>query len=193
MNTEQSTERGNEIVGSAHFSMGRAIFSIMGPCIVSLYCIMAGFITLSRGEPLWSVLLFVVGVLVLRPLPDLILSDRIIFYGNRVTKIWHILRPRTIYFSRAKVWRNQFRGDTLMWVIRKTGPNGERLFMQKPIIYRPSFFLSEESEEILSLLVDLADDEIEGGGYSRKDGLVAGIVCLLTLLCVALIIYFSRK
>jgi hypothetical protein len=193
MNTKQSRGRGNEIIGSAHFSMGRAIFRIIRGSIVFLLCIMAGFVTLSMEEPLWSILVFVVGLLMLRSLLDLVLSDRIIFYGDKVTKIWHIFGPRTIYFSRAKIWRVQSRVDPLMWVIRETGPNGERLFMKKPIIYDPPFFPSEASEEILSLLIDLAGDEIEGGRYTMKDHLIAGLIPFAILLCTLLLIYFCSK
>jgi hypothetical protein len=56
MNAEHGKERGNEIVGSAHFSMGRAVFRIMGSSIVILYLVMVSFVTLSRGEPLGSVI-----------------------------------------------------------------------------------------------------------------------------------------
>ncbi len=156
-------------------------------------CVMTGFIALFKGEALVGVLMFV-GVLLMFPgLLDLVLSDRIIFYGNRVTKIWHILKPRTIYFSRAKVWRKKLSSDPLEWEIRETGPNGESLFMQRLIFYDPRFFPSEASEEIHSLLIDLADDEIEGRQYSKKADLIAVIVTLTIVLCVVLLIYFSRQ
>ncbi len=192
MNTEQSKERGNEIIGSAYFSIGRALFRMIRVSVVFSLCVMTGFITLSAGEPLLSVLMFVGCLLMFPGLLDLLLSDRIIFYGNRVTKIWHILRPRTIYFSRAKVGRDKSR-DPLEWEIRETGPNGEYLFIQKLIFYNPRFFPSEASQEIQSLLTDLADDEIEGRRYSKKADLIAVIVTLTILLCVVLFLHFFHK
>ncbi|MGB6066460.1 MAG: hypothetical protein WBG50_16785, partial [Desulfomonilaceae bacterium] len=133
MNTEQSKDRDNEIIGFAHFSVGRAIFRIIGGSIAISLCVAAGLIRLSNGEPLLGGVLFVAGLLMLRNFLDLALSDRIIFYGNRVTKIWHILGQSTIYFSRARVVRVKFSRRPLEWVIRETGPNGERLSMQRPI------------------------------------------------------------
>ncbi|MBI4964364.1 MAG: hypothetical protein HY913_13890 [Desulfomonile tiedjei] len=193
MNTEPSKGRGNAIIGGAHFSMGRAIFGIVRGSVVLSLCFMSGFVMLSMGEPLLSVLMFVLSLLMLRSLLDLILSDRIIFYGNRVTKIWHILGSRTIYFSRAKVWRQQSTVAPPIWLIRETAPNDQRRFIKKQIEYDPRFFPSEAAEEILSRLVELAGGEVERTPYSRKDWLIAGTACFTMFLFWLLTLYLCGK
>ena len=195
MNTEQIKDRGSEIIGSAHFSVGRAIVHIIGGCIAFLLCVIAGFGALFMGEMLVSAFLFLIVPLMFPGLLDLLLSDRIIFYGNRVTKIWHILKPKTIYFSSAKVKRNKMSTDPAKWEITENGPSDWvwGWYMQRQILYEPRFFFSEASQEIHSLLTELAGDEIESGRYTRKDRVIATVIPFAILLCVLLFIYFCNS
>jgi hypothetical protein len=195
MNTAQSKERGKEIVGTANFSGGRAFFRIIRGCIYFSLFVMTGIGALFAGEMLVSAFLFS-GVLLIFPgLLDLLLSDRIIFYGNRVTKIWHILEPKTIYFSNAKVWRDKMSTAPAEWEITENGP-GDWVWpwqMQRQILYEPRYFPSEASQEIESLLTDLAGDEISGRPYSKKAGLMAVIATVAIVSCLVLLMYFFRR
>jgi hypothetical protein len=160
MNTEQRKGRRDEIIGSAHFSIEKAIYRIMGYLILLLVCVIASYNTFLKGNYLGVFLLFIMCLIALQFLLDNLFSDRIVFYRDRVTKIWHALGSRTIYFSSARVIRNQYRTDE--WVIRETRLNGKTLFLQIPISYEPSLFHSAESEGIVSILTDLA-------GHKTKD------------------------
>jgi hypothetical protein len=100
---------------------------------------------------------FAIGLLLLLFVLEQIFSARIIFYGDRVTKVWHIFGSRTIYYSNAKATGH---GAGTYW-IRETGLDRQYVFTQIPIVCRPYLCSSDVSKEVRAILARLTETKSE--------------------------------
>ena len=87
---------------------------------------------------------------------DSLLTKLIIFYQDRVVKIWNFLGQETIYYSKAKVsgaprnWQIQ----RLNWYqITETKHNGRSLLFQIPIIYG-AYFVPPDAAKKIDWIID---------------------------------------
>jgi hypothetical protein len=96
---------------------------------------------------------------------DVIFTDRIVFYQDRVVKIWNFLGQKTIYYSKAKVTgapRNWQIQRSKWYQITETGDNGRRIWLQIPILYCAQFVPPDTAKRI-----DLIIDHLTGKNENR--------------------------
>jgi hypothetical protein len=154
-NTGQNSGPEPNIIGYAHYSIREALFQIVKWSILFSMFTMLVHHCVQEGKYLEMVVMIMADLMAFLAVVDYTFSDRIIFYRDRVTKIWWGLGSKTIYYFDAKVSKNS---KGLEWCqIREKGPNGKPFLFQIPIRYYPDLFHSQESEKILSILADLAD------------------------------------
>lgn len=102
-----------------------------------------------------AVVWWIIGLGAFLLLLEMLLSDRIIFYRDKVTKVWHFFGSRTIPYSNARVILAYIR--TNMWTISEGRPPGQYLALQIPIVCRPRHLSPPEaSQAVKSILKDLA-------------------------------------
>lgn len=155
MHTGQNSGPEPDIIGHAHYSTKEASFQIIKWFILFSMFTMLVHHCVLKGKYLEMLVMIMADITAFLAVVDYTFSDRIIFYRDRVTKIWWGLGSKTIYYIDAKVSKN-LKGPE-WWMIREKGPNGKPVFFQIPIRYYPDLFHSQESEKILSTLADLAD------------------------------------
>lgn len=119
-----------------------------------------------KGHLLESALLLAGLVMILLFL-DTLFSERLIFYSDRVTKVWRGFGSRTIYYLNAEV------GDTYhgMVSIRESDANGRRSWPQIPIFIQDSLFSFKVREELNVIINYMTGGLRWGKGVIKKSTL----------------------
>lgn len=157
MDIEQRKGRGDEIICSARYSLGRVSLWIIGHFLVVYLCFGLAHDSFLKENHIGAFVMFAIGLLLLLFVLEQIFSERIIFYGDRVTKVWHVFGSRTIYYSNAKATGP---GKGTYW-IRETGLNRQYAFTKIPIVCRPYLCSSDVSKEVRAILDRLTDSRIK--------------------------------
>jgi hypothetical protein len=170
------------------FLYERASFQITCYLLLLCYSACGCYKTFVKGSYIGVFLTFVLGVIALQFLLDYLFSDRIIFYRDRVTKIWHALGSRTIYYSTAKIFRYT---ESLAydWVIREKGPYGEYISMQLPIVYSRQLYHSDASEEIASILNDRTEEKTKDFWANKSESQCVIIFALFFAVLIGALLF----
>jgi hypothetical protein len=194
VNTEQNKRLGDEIICCAYFCRGRALIPILVTLLLLVYFVYGSHETFLKGDYLGMLIFFVTDLMAVLFLLDYLLSDKIIFYRNRVTKIWHAFGSRTIYYSSAKAHRNP-ESMTESWTISETRLNGKVLFPQIPICFQRRLYSADALEEILSILSDLAGDKTKDfwADKSERQAMIIFGLIFVVLFGVPLVLFFFRN
>jgi hypothetical protein len=189
MKTEERKGQGQEIIGCAYFSVEKAILPILVVLLLLAYFVYGSYETFLKRNYTGVLIFFIADLATILFLVDYLLSDRIIFYRNRVTKTWRVLGSRTIYYSNAKVFRNEYSTHTDTWIIGETEPAGKPLFLRLPICYGHRLYLSDKSEEILSILTDLTDKKTEDFWANKSERRALIIFGLFSSILVGFLVF----
>lgn len=110
---------------------------------------------------------------------DQIFTDQIIFYQDKVVKIWHFLGQRTIYYSSAKVTGGNSKvvQRPKWYQITETKDNGRRLWFQIPILYGAQFVPSDTAEEVDVIVDYLTGNDKNRSRSFKKSFLPLDVVC----------------
>lgn len=90
---------------------------------------------------------------------DILLVKKIVFYGDRVEKVWHLLGRRIIPYSKTEVRgpSDSFRWLQKAYAIRAVGSDGKRHLMQIPIFYNARFVDPAVAMQIDAIMAYMAD------------------------------------
>lgn len=151
----------DEIIFSARYSPFRVWFSVIIMFLPFMWLFFGvAYADLLRGKYINALLLALMPSIALLFTLDSIFFRRLVFYEDRVVKLWYVLGQRTIYYSRAIVIGppKYFHWLSSVYAIRETGENGKYLLMQIPISYIAFFFPSATSKGIETIVNCLTGD-----------------------------------
>jgi len=179
VNDDQMKTHDDELVFSARYSPFRVwvmvIFIAMFPIWVFLR---VSYLNLLRGEYLNAFLFSAPLLLMIYFTLDSILFKELLFYSDRVVKIWHFFGRRTIYYRRAKVIHPPWYLRWLGHAIRETRENGKDLLMQMPVSYVACFLRADSIKMIGKILDYLTEDTENNQKPFRKARLPKEVICL---------------
>jgi hypothetical protein len=107
---------------------------------------------------------------------DSILFKELIFYRDKVTKLWYLFGSRTIYYGNAKIVgppRNM-KWLSSAYQIRENNDKGKTILKQIPILYISFFFPSKTSKAIKEIGDFLTDDKESNPRLFKKTNLQRG-------------------
>lgn len=170
----------DEIIFSARYSLLRVWFSVIVAFLFPMYLFFyAAYAEVLRGAYILAATCCLMGCVILLMTLDAILFKALLFYADRVVKVWHLFGRRTIYYSRAKVIGPP---KGYEWVssghaIRETR-TGRDFLLQVPISFMAFFFSSGTSKKIASILDYLTGDKEKNPRISTKSILPAEVIAV---------------
>lgn len=112
---------------------------------------------------------------------DILLTKEIVFYRDRVEKVWHLVGRRTIPYSTGLVRgpADEFRWIQKGYTIREVGADGKAALVQVPIGYNARFVDSETAKQIDVIMAYMAGDKLNKPTRFTKATLPKEVVCSL--------------
>jgi hypothetical protein len=157
---DQITKLEDEIIFSARYSPFRVWIMVMVVALLPMWLLFrVCYLDLLRGKYMDAFIVSVLPLLMLLVTLDSIFFKELLFYQDRVVKVWHLFGRRTIYYSAGKVvdpphsWR---------WIfsyhhIRETRI-GKNFVIQIPILYIAWLFPSAAAAKIETIMDYLTQD-----------------------------------
>ncbi len=110
---------------------------------------------------------------------DILLGKEIVFYRDRVEKVWHLLGRRIIPYSRAEVRGavDQFRWLQKGYTIKEIGADGKRHLMHIPIFYNARFVHPAITKQIDAIVTYMAGGPLNKPTRFTKHTLPKEVVC----------------
>jgi len=176
--SEEITSQEEEILFSARYSVFRVWFMVivvvMFPTWIFCYLL---YIDVLKGEYIHAFFVSVFLLLMLLLALDSIFFKELLFYQDRVVKVWHIFGNRTIYYRTAKVIDPPWYLRWLSYAIRETGENGKDFLLRVPVSYVAGLFPSDSTKTIGKILDHLTEDTENRSRRFKKARLPKEIIC----------------
>ncbi|MBI5248324.1 MAG: hypothetical protein HY912_02415 [Desulfomonile tiedjei] len=122
----------------------------------------------------------IIGMFLLPPVwLDILLGKEIVFYPDRVEKVWHLLGRRAIPYNRAEVRgaAEQFRWLPKGYTIKEIGQDGKRRLMQIPIFYNARYVDPGIANQIDAIMAYMAAGPFSGPTRFTEATLPKEVVC----------------
>jgi len=133
---------------------------------------------LDKGEYVGASLASLVALLILVPLLDIVLFKEMGFYGDRVTKSWHLFGSKTVYYQGAAVTEPQgYPGgwSSLRWIVQ-VRDDGRPLPLRLPLMYIAFFFPSDTAKKVARIMECLAGDTERNPRVFKNASLPAEVI-----------------
>jgi hypothetical protein len=176
---EQTKTEQGEIIFSARYSVLRVwsmvIVVAMFPTWIFCYLL---YIDVVHEKYIHAFFVSVLLLLMLLFTLDSILFKELLFYQDRVVKVWHIFGSRTIYYVAGKIvdppryWRWVLSGHH----IRETR-SGKNFVLQIPVLYIGSMFPSTTARKIETIMDYLTQDVQNNPRNFKKASLPKEVIC----------------
>jgi hypothetical protein len=170
------TTHDDDLVFSQGYSAFKVWFSVIVLGALPMWLMFyACYLNLLRGEYIDALILSAVPLAMLLFVLDAIFFKELLFYRDRVVKVWYLFGHRTIYYRAAKVIDPppRFRWILTYHHIRETRP-GKAFVLQIPILYIGSFFPSASAEVIARILDYLTEHSQDNPRIIKKAELAEG-------------------
>lgn len=170
---------GDEVIFSAQYSSFRVWFSFLTAFTFLLTLLIAGACFAIRdGNYLGGGALAFVAACGALFILDAIFFKELLFYGDRVAKVWHLFGQRTISYSNASVSFPQW---YMRWIssahhIFESKENGRPVPLRLPIMYNAFFFPADTWERIDTIVNYLTQDDDNNPKKFRKTKLPKEII-----------------
>jgi hypothetical protein len=169
-NDHQVTDPRDEIILEARYSGAAFWLSQIALLVFGCLVLYASYDYLLRGDYIKVALGLICAPFVLTVTVDQILTREILFYPDRVVKIWRFLGRRTIYYSNGQV-----KGPPphLRWLqkayhIKEVRQKGTNILQRVPILYNTRFFPSETARQVAVIMEFLTDKSEDNPRTFRK-------------------------
>ena len=114
---------------------------------------------------------------------DSMLFKELLFYQDRVVKIWYLLGQKTIHYSSASAaaphWSHRGWLSGSPNSIFESKDNGKRVLFRLPIMYCTFFLHSYMAKKIEGIIDYLADDKESNPRKFKKSTLPREVVCTM--------------
>ena len=168
------TMHDDDLVFSARYSASKVWFAVIVLFTFPMWLMFnVCYLDLLRGKYIDALISSIVPLFMLLFVLDAIFFKDLLFYQDRVVKVWYLFGQRTIYYRAAKVVDPP---PYLRWIltnhhIRETRP-GKRFVVQIPILYIGSFFPSE-SVAVIARILDYLTEHSEDNPRIIKKAVLA--------------------
>lgn len=175
---EQTYTEENEIIFSARYSPSKVWFTIITLFMFPMWILLSSAYHLTlKGQYSIATGCSLLGTAILLFTLDSLLFKELLFYRNRVVKVWRFLGQRTIYYSRAKVTGSSTSYRYFLRVFQiKESQIGKALFIQVPISCIFFFFPPDVRNKISNIIDYLADDTSTGLKMFNKSSLPKEVI-----------------
>ena len=176
---EQLKTQDDEIIFSARYSVSRVWLLLIVVAVFPTWLLFSVvYLDLVRGRYIDALLFSILPLLMLLFTLDSVFFKELLFYQDRVVKVWHIFGNRTIYYVAGKIvdppryWRWVLSGHH----IRETRP-GKNFVIQIPILYVGSMFPSTTVQKIETIMDYLTQDVENNPRTFKKASLPKEVIC----------------
>jgi hypothetical protein len=99
---------------------------------------------------------------------DALFFERLLFYQDRVVKVWRLFGRRTLYYSRASITQNE---ESIARYIVESYEDGSSVRFRLPIMYIARLFPRETTKRIGIIVDYLTEDNRKGSRKFKKSTL----------------------